>query len=75
MASADVDCPVFCPSNYLPVCAQSENGGEPRTFSNQCALDFEICDKKESKYYFVVFLISVKYLNMSLIYYRIHGCR
>ncbi|CAO1381633.1 unnamed protein product [Diamesa hyperborea] len=47
MASADVECPVFCPSNFLPVCAQSENGGSPRTFSNQCALDFEICDKKE----------------------------
>lgn len=52
MASADIDCPIFCPSNYLPVCAQPEDGGSLRTFSNQCALDFEICDKKQSKFLF-----------------------
>lgn len=60
MASADADCQVFCPSNYLPVCAQSEEGGSPRTFANQCALDFEICDKKQSKFFDSFYIQQVK---------------
>lgn len=73
MASADVDCPVFCPSNYLPVCAQSEADGSLRTFSNQCALDFEICDKKESEFFDSFRLHKVLATNF-FFYYRIHGC-
>lgn len=37
------ECPSYCDSNYVPICAQAEAGGQADTFENRCVLDVEQC--------------------------------
>lgn len=37
------ECPGYCASTYVPICAQAEAGGQAETFDNRCVLDVEQC--------------------------------
>lgn len=49
-ANANEDCDsMICPLIYAPICAKPQSGGEPATFSNDCALRYRECKSKTCK--------------------------
>lgn len=44
----NAECPLICPAIYAPVCAENSSGVK-QTFSNECDLNANNCQRKAGK--------------------------